>query len=119
MVSVGQSMPEVAFSSLCASAEFLQTDRARAFLHAYGKAREWVREAPPAEIADREASFFPGIGEDVLAAAIAAYQRLGCWEGGLNIPQDLYEQALTVFEHAGEVRSRHPYAEVARPSDAR
>jgi NitT/TauT family transport system substrate-binding protein len=109
VASVGGSMPEVAFSSLCASAEFLQTDRARTFLRAYGKAREWVREAPPAEIAAREADFFPGIGTGVLAAAVEDYQRLGCWEGGLEIPEDLYEQALTVFEQAGEIRARHPY----------
>ena len=32
VASVGRSMPEVAFSSLCASAEFLQTETARAFL---------------------------------------------------------------------------------------
>jgi NitT/TauT family transport system substrate-binding protein len=109
VASVGRSMPEVAFSSLCASAEFLQTDAARAFLEAYGKARPWVREASAAEIAACEADFFPGIDADVLAAAIEAYQRLGCWEGGLEIPEALYEQALTVFEHAGEVRARHPY----------
>ena len=58
---------------------------------------------------------------DVLAAAIAAYQDLGCWEGGIAIPEDLYEQALTVFEHAGEIRRRHAYGEVCTPEifDAR
>ena len=114
VVSVGQSMPEVAFSSLCASAEFLQTEAARAFLQAYGKARQWVREAPPAEIAAREADFFPNIDADVLATAVEAYQRLGCWEGGLAIPEDLYEQALNVFEFAGEIRARHPYESETR-----
>jgi len=28
------------------------------------------------------------------------------------IPRDLYEQALNVFESAGEIRTRHPYEEV-------
>jgi NitT/TauT family transport system substrate-binding protein len=119
VASVGRAMPEVAFSSLCASAEFLRTDTARAFLQAYGEARQWVREAPATEVAAREANFFPGIGIDVLAAAIEAYQGLGCWAGGLAIPEDLYEQALTVFEYAGEIRRRHPYSEVARLPDAR
>jgi NitT/TauT family transport system substrate-binding protein len=119
LASVGRSMPEVAFSSLCASAEFLQTDTARAFLTAYEKARQWVREAPAADVAARQASFFPGIDADVLAAAVAAYQGLGCWQGGIAIPEDLYEQALTVFEYAGQIRRRHPYSEVARLPDAR
>jgi len=119
VASVGRSMPEVAFSSLCASPGFLQTEEARAFLEAYGKARQWVREAPATEIAARESDFFPGVEPDVLAGAVEAYQRLGCWEGGLEIPEDLYEQALSVFEHAGEIRARHPYSAVARPPDAR
>jgi NitT/TauT family transport system substrate-binding protein len=114
VAAVGRSMPEVAFSSLCASAEFLETDAARAFLQAYGEARQWVREVPAAAVAAREASFFPGIDSDVLAAAIQAYQGLGCWDGDLTIPADLYEQALTVFEYAGQIRRRHPYSEVVR-----
>ncbi len=112
-------MPEVAFSSLCASVEFLQTPEAHAFLQAYGRSRQWVREAPPAEIAAREAAFFPGVDADVLRAAIGAYQKLGCWEGGLAIPEDLYEQALNVFEYAGQIRTRHPYSAVAQTPDAR
>src|SRR5207237_9101646 len=98
------------------SAGFLETPAARAFLQAYAKARRWVREASPAEIAAREADFFPGVDADVLANAVKAYQQLGCWEGDLTIPEDLYEQALNVFEHAGQVRARHPYASVVSSS---
>jgi NitT/TauT family transport system substrate-binding protein len=119
VASVGRAMPPVAFSSLCSSAQFLETDVAARFLRAYTKARQWARETPPAEVAACETAFFPGIGEDVLASAVAAYQELGCWEGGLAIPEELYEQALAVFEHAGEIRLRHPYAQVARVPDAR
>ena len=108
VASVGRAMPSVAFSSLCASAQFLETETARAFVAAYGKARAWAREAPPAEVAAREADFFPGIGVGALEAAIADYQKLGCWEGGLEIPPALYEQALNVFEFAGEISRRHP-----------
>jgi NitT/TauT family transport system substrate-binding protein len=119
VASVGRSMPPVAFSSLCASAEFLETAGARAFLRSYEKSRRWARETAPAQVAAREASFFPGIDTDALASAIGAYQELGCWEGDLAIPEDLYEQALTVFEHAGEIHRRHPYGEVARALVAR
>jgi NitT/TauT family transport system substrate-binding protein len=119
VASVGRSMPEVAFSSLCASSEFLETETAAAFLAAYTRAREWVRGAPPAEVAAREASFFPGIHAQALAAAIDAYQKLGCWDGGVEIPRDLYAQALAVFEFAGEIARPHPYDEVARARRAR
>jgi NitT/TauT family transport system substrate-binding protein len=119
VASVGRSMPPVAFSSLCASGAFLGSETAGTFLRAYAMARQWAREAPPAEIAASEASYFPGIDADALAAAIAAYQELGCWQGDLAIPEDLYEQALNVFEHSGEIRRRHPYSEVARALVAR
>jgi len=112
VASVGQAMPPVAFSSLCASREFLATDASRAFLKAYAAAREWVRNTPADEIAATEAEFFPGIALPALATAISTYQNLGCWEGGIEIPRDLYGQSLTVFEFAGQIRRRHPYDEV-------
>jgi len=112
VASVGESMPAVAFSSLCCSRDFLRTETCRVFLEAYGQAREWVRGAAAEEVARHEASYFPGVPVAVLAAAIARYQRVGNWQGGVGIPRDLYEQALNVFEAAGEIRRRHPYEEV-------
>jgi NitT/TauT family transport system substrate-binding protein len=112
VVSVGASMPPVAFSSLCCSREYQKTDGCRMFLEAYARAREWVRTAPAAEIADAEASFFPGIARERLVEAIRRYQALGCWEGGIEIPRDLYEQALNVFQATGGIAWRHRYEEV-------
>jgi NitT/TauT family transport system substrate-binding protein len=112
VASVGESMPPVAFSSLCCARDFLGTETFRCFLEAFRQAKEWVRSAPPAEVAQKEAGFFPGTAVDVLAAAIRSYQALGCWDGGVEIPCDLYEQSLTVFEAAGEIKRRHPYDEV-------
>lgn len=117
VVSVGASMPPVAFSSLCCSRDFLRTETCRAFLTAFRQAREWVRTAAPEEVARKEADFFPGIDTAILATAIRAYQKVGNWEGGTEIPRDLYEQALTVFE--GEIQRRHPYEQVcATPAAA-
>lgn len=112
VASVGASMPPVAFSSLCCSRAFARTETFRVFLEAYGEARGWVRMAPAAEVARAEAGFFEGYSMDALAAGIGRYQALGCWEGGLDIPRDLYEQALNVFQTEGGILRRHPYAEV-------
>jgi NitT/TauT family transport system substrate-binding protein len=112
VASVGASMPPVAFSSLCCARDFLGTETFRSFLEAFRQAKEWVRSAPPAEVAQKEAGFFPGTAVEVLAASIRRYQVLGCWDGGVEIPRDLYEQSLTVFESAGEIKRRHPYDEV-------
>src|ERR1051326_7308388 len=102
-VSVGASMPPVAFSSLSASREFVETPAFESFLRAYAKAREWVRTASADEIAAKEASYFPGVQRQCLAAAIARYQNLGCWNGGIEIPRELYEQRSE--EHTSELQS--------------
>ncbi len=102
--SVGASMPPVAFSSLCCARDYQQTGEYRGFVDAFERAKEWSRTARPEEIAAKEAGFFPGISPAVLADAIGRYQRLGTWEGGIEIPRDLYEQAVTVFQSAGAAR---------------
>jgi len=118
VAAVGKAMPPVAFSSLCASREFVQTDVCRAFVRAFAKAKQWVLQAPPEVIAAKQASFFPGVEITGLAAAIRSYQPLGCWEGGLEIPRDLYEQALNVFEHTAQIPRRYPYEAVCAPPPA-
>lgn len=112
VASVGASMAPVAFSSLCCSRDFAATPAFRQFLDAYREAREWVRTAPAREVALAEAGFFTGYSLDVLAAAIRAYQTVGPWDGGVEIPRDLYEQAFNVFQSEGAVAGRHPYEDV-------
>jgi len=108
-VSVGESMPPNAFSSLCASREFIGSAEYRVFVRAFAEAKAWVAASLPEEIAATQASFFPGIDERVLASAIARYQRMGNWDGGPEIPRDLYEQSLNVFEYSGAIKQRQPY----------
>ena len=116
VASVGASMPPVAFSSLCCAREYQKTEGYKAFLKTYARAREWVQTAPAEEVAAAEASFFPGIAPELLADTVRRYQAVGCWEGGIEIPRDLYEQALNVFQAAAEIAWRHRYEEVvAKP----
>ncbi len=107
--SVGASMPSNAFSSLCASREFIASDACKAFARAFAEAKAWVSETAPEEIAAKEASFFPGVNKAVLTGAIAQYKAIGAWDGGIEIPRDLYEQSLTVFESTGGIQHRHAY----------
>jgi len=109
VVSVGATMPPNAFSTLCASREFIGGEVFRSFAKAFSEAKEWVRQTPAEEVAAKEASYFPGIGEIALTSAIAQYQSIGAWDGGIEIPRDLYEQSLNVFESTGGIRQRQPY----------
>ena len=108
-VSVGASMPANAFSTLCASPEFMAGPAFRAFVDAFADAKAWVRATAAEEIAAREAPYFPGISATALTSAIARYKSIGNWDGGVRIPRDLYEQSLNVFEYSGRIKRRQPY----------
>jgi len=112
LASVGASMPPVAFSSLCCTRAYQTTEGYRTFLTTYARAREWSRTALGGEIAAKEADFFRGVPTDVLAATVTRYQELCTWDGGIEIPRPLYEQALTVFQSVGSIAWRHRYEEV-------
>ena len=71
-----------------------------------------MNEAPAAEIAKAESSFFPNIDEDVLANCIATYQQLGCWTPHVEITRPAFEVALDVFEHFGTLKERYAYEQV-------
>jgi NitT/TauT family transport system substrate-binding protein len=112
VAAVGACMPPVAFSSLCCARAYQKTGEYQVFLKAYEHAREWSRTAAADEVAARESAFFPSVEMGVLAKAVSRYQDLGCWEGGMRIPPDLYEQALDVFQAAGAIAWRHSYNEL-------
>jgi len=109
VASVGEAIGPVAFSSLCASREWLETDMARSFMRAYRAARVYVIEAPASEIAHKEADFFPGIDQDVLTHTIASYQTLGCWSPDPTISRTAYNNLLDVFLYSGLITQRHAY----------
>ena len=108
VASVGDVIGPVAFSSLCAPREWLQTDMAKAFMRAYRQARQYIVDAPADEIAKREAEFFPGIDQHVLIDTIATYQASGCWSPDPAINPNSYETLLDVFMYSGLITRRHP-----------
>jgi NitT/TauT family transport system substrate-binding protein len=115
VASVGEAIGPVAFSSLAATREWLNTDTAKRFTRAYRKTRAWVIDTPAAQIAEAEASFFPEIDRAVLTATIAYYQKLGCWTPHVEITRPAVEAALDVFQHAGLITKRHRYEDVVAP----
>jgi len=112
VAQVGPKIGPNAFSSLCATPEWLATDAARAFTRAYKKTRLYMNATPAAEIAAAEKSYFPDIDEDVLADCIATYQALGCWTPHVEITPQAFEVALDVFEHWGTLKERYAYDQV-------
>ncbi len=112
VASVGEVIGPVAFSSLAATPAWLARPEAKTFLRAYRAARAWTHTALASEVAAAVRSFFPDIHPDALVRAVAYYQKLGCWGGGLPIERSEYETALDVFAHSGLVAQRHAYEQV-------
>jgi NitT/TauT family transport system substrate-binding protein len=119
VASVGEAIGPVAFSTLAATRTWLRRPEAPKFMRAYRKSRAWVRSGPAPDVARSLQALFPSSAPAALVRAIEAYQRLGCWDGEPAIDPAHYEVALDVFEHAGAISRRHPYADmVVPPPDA-
>ncbi len=118
VASVGDAIGPCAFSSLAATREWLRTDAAKRFMRAYRKARAWVINAPAGEIAEAEASYFPGVGRDVLTVTIATYQKLGNWTPHVEITRPAFEVTLDIFQRAGLITKRHRYEDAIAPPPA-
>jgi len=116
VAALGDAIGPCAFSSLAATREWLSTDMARAFMRAYRKGRAWLIATPAAEVAKREAPFFPDIHPSVLEATIAAYQKLGNWSPHVEITRAAFEATLDIYQHAGKITKRHRYEDaIAQP----
>lgn len=119
VAAVGDAVGPVAFSSLCASREWLATDMAKAFMRAYRRGRQYAIETDAHDLAKREKQFFPGIDLDVLTDTIKTYQSLGCWTPDPVISEAAYNNLLDVFLYSGLISQRHPYdACVTAPPDS-
>ena len=112
VAAVGEVIGPVAFSSLCASPQWLESDMALAFMRAYRQARAAAREMPAMEIARLEAAFFPDIDQTVLAKTVATYQQLGCWQPSPVITEAAFATTLDVFEFSGGIPRRFGYDEL-------
>lgn len=118
LAAVGDVIGDVAFSSLCATRTWLQTEQAKAFMRAYRKACAALLTADSGEIAALEAQYFPEIAPEVLTETIATYQQLGCWSADPGISRQSYETLLDVFLYSGGISRRHDYGSaIVGPSE--
>ncbi len=118
VASIGEIIGPVAFSSLCATPAWLQTDMARAFMRAYSRAQVAVTQLPAGEISRQIQTLLPNIAPSVLTQTIAAYQQLGTWTGQARISEASYEKTLDVFQYADLIRRRYDYDQlVCDPPD--
>ncbi|MCP4390814.1 MAG: ABC transporter substrate-binding protein, partial [Gammaproteobacteria bacterium] len=116
VAQVGPQIGPCAFSSLAASQEWLQTDSARAFTRAYAATRQFLNQAPAAEICAIQQAWFPGVDSTALESCISSYQKLGCWTPHIEITRPAFDVILDIFEYCGGISERHPYEMVCDPA---
>ena len=109
VVSVGASMPEVSFSTVCCLPQFVNGPFYRPFLAAFAEAKSWAHSAPAPAVAENVAPQFSGESLEAMVKAVAAYQQLGCWSGPLGVSKAHYDQALVVFRAADAVKGSYAF----------
>ena len=108
----GEGLDPLAFSSIAAPRTFVESDRLQPLLRGFAKAKSWAHESPAEEVARTLKPLFPALEVTALTAAIAACQKLGCWEGDAAIPRADYQQAEKIFLWARGIQRAHPYEQV-------
>lgn len=111
VASVGEIVGPVAFSSLCATQQWLQTDMASSFIAAYQKSLQACNENSSEDIARQlqDYGFLKEIDFNVLNNTINTYQKMGCWNHNGSIGHEEYETLLDVFEFSELITHRHAY----------
>ena len=115
VAALGTAIGACAFSSLASTLEFLDSDRALAFTRAFARAKAYLAETLAAEIAAAQKPLFPAIDEAVLADCIASYQKLGCWQGPIDITSAGYEAMLDIFAFDDKIKTRYAYDQICVP----
>ncbi|MDH5517257.1 MAG: ABC transporter substrate-binding protein [Gammaproteobacteria bacterium] len=119
VAAIGEVIGPVAFSSLCADQDWLDSEMASAFLTAYKQSMQYVTTAEPIEIARKqiEAGLFPTIELSVLSHTIASYQQSGCWDTDINTSEQAFNTLLDVFIHSGAISKRYDYGQIITAID--
>lgn len=108
VASIGEALGPIAFSSLCATREWLETDMAQTFREAYQQGMNAVIERSADQIADVIEDSLPGIDREVLVKTLDDYKNLNTWQSDIRIGEQSYQTLLDVFMHAGTITQRYP-----------
>ena len=114
VAAVGDVVGPVAFSSLCASRDWLRSEMANSFMSAYQNSLRFVQATSADELAQLHQAwgFFTNIHPEVLTSTISAYKSLGCWSDDYKISQQSYENLLDVFLYNKLIKRRYQYGDV-------
>jgi len=107
--SVGEVIGPVAFSSLCATEDWLATEAANTFFQLYQRSLQQCQQEKASDIARQlqDYGFLNEIHSEVLVTTIECYQQLGCWNHSGEIAETEYNTLLDVFEYSQLISERY------------
>lgn len=114
VASVGETTPELAFSSLCAMPAWIASDAAGAFMRVYRRARAEADRLDAGVLAARVQPYLPDASREALTRTIARYQQMGTWRGETGISKRLHAQTVDVFIAAGHIDGRPRWEDVCQ-----
>jgi len=111
VASVGDVIGPIAFSSLCATEDWLQTDMAGVFFNTYKASLKQCNQDSAENIAKQlqDYGFLTNINYNVLHNTISTYQTLGCWNHDGQIGKLDYQTLLDVFKYSGLITEEHDF----------
>ncbi|WP_407270877.1 ABC transporter substrate-binding protein [Radiobacillus sp. PE A8.2] len=120
--SVGEAIGEFPFTSFIASEEYIaeNPDVIQRWTDAVFKARLWVEDHSPAEVAEVIAPYFEGTDMELLTMSVERYMNQDTWPISPVMTTEHYdvlESTLLKFELLGE-DEKVPYEEVVDPTFA-
>ena len=114
VASVGEALGPIAYSSLCATNDWLAKPMAIKFISAYKKALAYVQDTDAKRLAEKLHHQFESVSLDTLTQTIEAYKALGTWSSTTDISRDTFQRANQVFLHSGDIDSPVNYEDVVK-----
>jgi NitT/TauT family transport system substrate-binding protein len=111
VASMGVATGPVPFSSLMATRDRLQRDRAVfvRLVRALYEAQRWLASASADDVARVIAPAFPDTDAPLLARIVARYRAQGTWPDDPRLDRPGYERLQEILLAGGFIRNRHPY----------
>jgi NitT/TauT family transport system substrate-binding protein len=113
-ISVGESLGELAFSTLAMSRKFLEerSGAAEAFMRAYFATLQWLAGSDPEEIVAVTQGLFQGVPRGVLVRSVQNCKAIGAWQPDPVIRREPYERMVDMWILAGHMTKRYPFERV-------
>lgn len=123
VASIGQEVGQVDFTSFTATEKFLKEnpDVALKWAKAIYRAQQYVRNAPPAELAADMQPFFTGLSKEELVAAVERYRPYRLWKDNPVIEQAAMDKLQDMLIATGLLKeqNRVPYEKLVDTQFAR